>query len=169
MKRIITTSLMLVLIAACSFAQSVVGKWKATQETLAKIEFEEGTTMTLALNANKTCNMQLDIKMEQDISEGLQMIIKITAVVPYKYTASNGMFTIIETGAAPKVNIDIQAPGLDKETLDMIKREIEPSMADVKKEFVNDIKGAFAKDNQSPYTVSGNVLTIDGMTFTRVR
>lgn len=162
---------MLVLIAACSFAQSVVGKWKATPETLAKVELTEGANMTLTLNANKTCNMQLDIKMEEDISEGLQMIIKITAVVPLKYTTSDGMIAIINTGAAPKVNIDIQAPGLDKETLDMIKREIEPSMADAKKEFaneINEIKGAFTKDNKGPYTVSGNVLNIDGMTFTKV-
>lgn len=169
MKRIITTSLMLVLIAACSFAQSVVGKWKATQETLAKIELEEGTTMTLALNANKTCNMQFEIKLEEEWTPDVQIIAKITAVVPYKYTASNGVFTIIETGAAPKVNIDIQAPGLDKETFDVLKREMEPIMADIKEEFVNEIKGAFAYNNQSPYTVRGNVLTIDGMTFTRVR
>ena len=162
---------MLVLIAACSFAQSVVGKWKATPETLAKIELTEGTNMTLTLNANKTCNMQFDIKMEQDISEGLQMIVGITAAIPLKYTTSDGMIAIINTGAAPKVNIDIQAPGLDKETLDMIKREIEPTMADAKKEFaneINEIKGAFTKDNKGPYTVSGNVLNIDGMTFTKV-
>lgn len=168
MKRIITTSLMLVLIAACSFAQSVVGKWKATPETIAKIEMTEGTIMTLDLKANKTCNMQFDVQMEQDISEGLQMIIKISAVIPYKYTTSDGMFTIIETGAAPTVNIDVQVPGLDAETLAQLKQEIEPTMADVKKEFANEIKGAFTKDNKGPYTVSGNVLTIDGMTFTKV-
>ncbi len=160
---------MLVLIAACSFAQSIVGKWKATPETLAKIELTEGTVMTMALNANKTCNMQFDFSMEQAIAEGVQMIVKINAVVPYKYTASKGMLTIIETGAAPKVNIDIQAPGLDKETFDVLKREIEPNMAELKKEFANDIKGAFAYNNQSPYTIRGNVLDIDGMQFTRVR
>ena len=160
---------MLVLIAACSFAQSVVGKWKATPETLAKIELTEGSIMTLTLNANKTCNMQFEVKLEEELTADASMIVKITAVIPYKYTASNGMLTIIETGAAPKVNIDIQAPGLDKETFDVLKREIEPTMADVKNEFVNEIKGAFASENQGPYTVRGNVLDIDGMKFTRVR
>lgn len=126
MKRFITTALMLTCLVACTFAQSIVGTWKATPETfknIAEEELGEGVQpdVQFTFNAGETFNILADIPVgEKKDATSDGPVIRIS--VSGKYSIQNNTPSL--QMKSKKVTADIIFPGLDKKQSDLLKKMI---------------------------------------------
>lgn len=93
MKRFITTALMLTCLVVCTFAQSIVGTWKATPETIKKsAEFDENeegqTDLLFTFNADNSFKTLVDYHVDVTGTE-FSMKIAIKINIPGDYKVQN--------------------------------------------------------------------------------
>lgn len=170
MKRFITTAFMLACIVACTFAQSIVGKWKTTPETIQGCNFVANGNggIQLVFNSNKTFNIIFDFLMEGQ-QEGINIKIVANVKCPGKYTAKSNKLKIVPDSEKIKSTLEVSFPGVEKEKADILNKLMEPTMQEQKKVLSNAILEAFCKSSESDYSINGDVLSLDNMSFSRVK
>ena len=172
MKRFITIAVMMTCLVACTFAQSIVGKWKATPETIKAMGLgEDGFTSDafLTFNADKTFNILLNAKIEQE-EGGIAFVVQVKADLPGSYTATTDTITLKPNKKKATSGIDVSFPGLGKEEEKMIKELMLPELKRVKEELTKSFIDGFDEEASSSYKISGNTLDYgDEMKYTRVR
>lgn len=172
MKRFITIAVMMTCLVACTFAQSIVGKWKATPGTQKVMDFgeEDGSTFDIffTFNADKTYNILFDTKVEQE-EGGIAYVVLTKADLPGSYTATTDIITLKPNKKKTTSSLDVSFPGLDKEEEKMFKKLMEPELKGLKEELAKLVTNAFGEEASGSYKISGNTLDFDGMKFTRVR
>lgn len=160
---------MLTCIVACTFAQSVVGKWKATPETIKAMNLEQGQcNIYFTFNANKNYNILFDYLLEKEV-EGIALKLTIKANIPGNYKTQGDVLTINPNTQKVTSSIDLAFPGLDKETAAILKEAMGPTVQEQKDELVSLILQSFGDTMEGNYSISGKILNLDGMTLSRVK
>lgn len=132
--------LAMVCMAVVVSAQDVVGTWFAAEE-----DNSMSMMMNITLKEDQRASFDVQVVMPQE-AEGMQMLIYLNVSMPAKWTMKKEVVTVkFDKKEKPTFNVDVEIPGLDEGTLNLVKamvqKEMEGQRKELEKEMLKELNG----------------------------